>query len=134
MRKCRITQWIYDLADKLERSFKKMVRTFLPTIPLPNNGVATKSPQLPAKPEEEEIKYQEKIRFTDRLKVLKPEELGQLVQKIVEICPLAFREVEGQKAQILVDNMDVFSFKQVVEFLGQLEEIDDSIAKRQKLQ
>lgn len=59
------------MADKLEKSFKKMVKTFLPTINLPGAPVKA-SATAATKHEEEEIKYQDKIRFTDRIKVLRP--------------------------------------------------------------
>lgn len=79
-----------------------MVKTFLPAISLP--GVPAKSvvPE-PVKKEEEEVKYHDKIRLTDRLKVLKPDELGIVVKKLREVCPRAFRETEGSHAQIFID-------------------------------
>lgn len=49
-----------------------MVKTFLPAIVLPGTQPKAQAPPAP-KPEEEEIKYQDKIRFTDRIKVLRPE-------------------------------------------------------------
>lgn len=69
-----------------------MVRAFLPSINLPGAPQKT-SAAPPPKSAEEEIKYNDKIKFTDRLKTLKPEELGVLVTKITEICPQAFKEV-----------------------------------------
>ena len=33
----------------------------------------------------------------------------------MSVCPPAFREVDDEKAQILVDNMDIISFKEINE-------------------
>lgn len=82
-----------------------MVRTFLPSILLP--GLPPKAAASPvSKSSCEEIKYSDKIKFIDRIKVLKPEELGVLVSKISEVCPAAFKETESEKAQIYVDLID----------------------------
>ena len=56
------------------------------------------------------------------------------MQKVIDVCPMAFREVDGDKAQILVDNMDVISFKLILDTLSELEDIDDTLAKRSKMQ
>ena len=32
-----IIQWIYNLAERLEKAFKKMVKSYLPFVPLSNN-------------------------------------------------------------------------------------------------
>jgi nitrous oxide reductase accessory protein NosL len=64
--------------------------------------------------------------------VLRPEELGILVSKITELCPKAFKEMEGEKAQILVDLIDPVSFKAILTTLENLEEPEDVTLKKQK--
>lgn len=49
-----------------------MVKTFLPTINLPGVPANAPASQM-AKQEDEEVKYHDKIRFTDRLKTLRAE-------------------------------------------------------------
>ena len=56
-------------AEKLEKLFKKLVKNHFPAIVLPGQPAKTAS----AKPEAEEIKHDDKIKFVDRIKVLKPE-------------------------------------------------------------
>lgn len=46
--------------------------------------------------------------------MLRPEELGLVVTKIKEVCPKAFKDGDGERAQILVDMFDLNSFKQVM--------------------
>lgn len=63
----------------------------------------------------EEVTYQEKVRFSQRIKTLTQEDLGKIVQMIQAQCPDAFKELEGGKAQILVDNMDLEAFQKINE-------------------
>ncbi len=54
------------------------------------------------------------MKFADKFKMLSAHENGLIVQYIKTVCPTAFRE-EEERAQILVDNMDVITFKQIIE-------------------
>jgi hypothetical protein len=65
--------------------------------------------------ETEEVTYQEKLRFSQRIKNLSQEELGSVVDMIRSFCPDAFRELEKDRAQIIVDNLDSDSFQKVNE-------------------
>lgn len=65
--------------------------------------------------ETDEVTYQEKLRFSQRIKNLSQEELGSVVDMIRSLCPDAFRELEKDRAQIIVDNLDSDSFQKVNE-------------------
>ena len=65
----------------------------------------------------EEVTYQEKIRFTQRMKLLTQEDLAKIVQMIQGSCQDAFKETGEGKAQILVDNIDVESFQKINEYV-----------------
>ena len=76
------TQWIYSVADRLERAFKKMVEFYLPNIPL----LAGTQPPPPKKEEEpqheEEVPLQSKHQFVDKLRLLSPANLKAVVECI----------------------------------------------------
>lgn len=55
---------------------------------------------------EEEVPFQTKFQFVEKLRLLSPPSLKALTEKITEVCPKAFAESEDGKAQILVDLLD----------------------------
>jgi hypothetical protein len=56
------------------------------------------------------------MKLADKFKILSPHQNAQIVDYIQAICPTAFRE-QGDKVQVLVDNMDIITFKQLLEYL-----------------
>lgn len=66
--------------------------------------------------DEEEITFAEKMKLADKFKVLSPSQNEEIVRYIQAICPPAFRELD-EKVQLLVDNMDIITFKQIIEYL-----------------
>lgn len=55
-----------------------------------------------------------------------------MVAKIQELCPSAFRDGDGDKAQIVMDLIDMKSWKQVLAALENVEETEDVTTKRHK--
>lgn len=55
---------------------------------------------------EEEVPFQTKFQFVEKLRLLSPQSLKALTDKITEVCSKAFVESEDGKAQILVDLLD----------------------------
>ncbi len=49
--------------------------------------------------------YQDRLRFSERLKLLTPRELGEIVEMISKENTEAFRYVEKDRAHIVVDNI-----------------------------
>jgi len=56
----------------------------------------------------------EKIKLADFFRVFSPEQNKLLVEYIQGVCSTAFRVVE-EKAQIVVDNIDIITFKQIMQ-------------------
>ncbi len=52
------------------------------------------------------ISYEEKISFSNQAKELTPPQLADLVKLVKEVAPNAFREIDKDNVQILVDNID----------------------------
>lgn len=48
------------------------------------------------------------------------------------VCPPAFQEVDDEKAQILVDNIDIVSFRELMDMIDNIEECDDYVVKKIK--
>ena len=53
------------------------------------------------------------MRLADAFKNFSPEKNKTLVEYIKSVCPAAFRMEE--RAQIVVDNIDIITFKQIME-------------------
>ena len=92
--------WIHTIADKLDKMCKKMIKNYLPNIQLPLPGIQSGRPEtmqpieaLEEPVETDEVTYQEKLRFSQRIKNLSQEELGSVVDMIRSLCPDAFREL-----------------------------------------
>lgn len=112
--------WIWKLADKLERSFKKYVKNYLPLVALPLSRLISK-PELRGSgttatqdvfTEEaaESISYNDKVEFANNLKQLQPEQVGAIVHMIQNSSGSALTEVDKERYQIVVDNIDTEVF------------------------
>jgi hypothetical protein len=55
------------------------------------------------------------MRLADKFKVLSPSQNNEVVEYIQVCCPTAFKE-QDEKVQIVVDNMDIITFKQIMEY------------------
>ena len=73
------------------------------------------------------------MKFSEKLKHLAADELGQIVQMIINECPKGFKEVDGDKAQIMVDNLDINIFRKLNEEIDNLSnDLEDKISKKVK--
>lgn len=54
-----------------------------------------------------------KLQLVDKLRLISPPNMQVVVELIREICSKAFTENEEGKAQILVDLLDIESFKKL---------------------
>ena len=132
--------WIFNLADKLERYFKKLIKNYLPQIQLnpPKDGAqqqqaqqtqpqaaqqtaqqaVQQQPQQPAEQvyeEPEGLTFTQKNQFSQKMRHITQEQLGIVVQIIQSSCPTAFRDVDKDKCQILVDQLTVETFNVLTE-------------------
>ena len=105
------------MAEDLERTAKKMIQKLKATIGY--NQPKKKSPEdEPAKSEEEEededdeaeIPFDERIKFTDNVRKLTIEQMTSLVKMMQEECPSVLDDLDSDKLQIKVDDIDRISF------------------------
>ncbi|CAD8082616.1 unnamed protein product [Paramecium sonneborni] len=106
------TSWITKIAEKLERLFKKNVKNYLPLVNLPQVVPKTKETPSDVYQEEpqEQVTYNDKVEFSNNLKQLAPEQIGLIVHMIQNTSPNAFIEIEREKYQIIVDNIEFEAF------------------------
>lgn len=52
------------------------------------------------------LSYNEKVKLANDVKDLNPTKLGEIVAVIKQSCPNAFKDIDGDNCQIVVDNID----------------------------
>ncbi|CAD8103581.1 unnamed protein product [Paramecium sonneborni] len=104
--------WITKLSEKLEKSFKRYVKNYLPIVNLPQSSIKIKKVTEEVAQEETQltISHNEKVEFSNNLKQLNPDQIGALVQIIQTNSPNAFVVVNKERFQIIVDNIDFNTF------------------------
>lgn len=122
-------QWIYSLAERLEKAFKKMVKSYLPNINIASTSSQTKHQSKENKHQQneivkdedyddfphEEVPFTIKLQFVEKLRLISPASIKILTDYISQICPKAFSEGEDGKAQMIIDLLDQQSFQLVSE-------------------
>ena len=73
--------------------------------------------------EDEDVTFEDKVAFTEKVRRLTNEGLTRLVKKIKEKCKEALEDVDAEKLHIQVDKIDKESF----EVLSKL--VDDNLVK-----
>eukprot|EP01017_Pseudomicrothorax_dubius_P013077 TRINITY_DN1563_c0_g1_i2.p1 TRINITY_DN1563_c0_g1~~TRINITY_DN1563_c0_g1_i2.p1 ORF type:complete len:234 (-),score=46.53 TRINITY_DN1563_c0_g1_i2:112-813(-) len=126
--------WIYIQADKLEKYTKKVVKNHFPMINFPKPSKLKESSKAEAAQFEdiggddigETIPYAEKIRLSNMVKSLTQEQLGQVVKIIQEEAPSAFKEIDRERYQIHLDNLDRDTFQKLIDFIEGLAKIESN--------
>lgn len=59
---------------------------------------------------QEQVSYNDKVEFSNSLKQLQPEQIGLIVHMIQNTCPNAFVEIDREKYQIIIDNIEPEAF------------------------
>lgn len=54
------------------------------------------------------------MKLADKFKVLSEQQNAEIVEYIQMACPTAFRDYD-ERVQLLVDNLDIITFKQLLE-------------------
>ena len=67
----------------------------------------------------EEVSFEEKVAFTEKVRRLTNQGLTRLVTKVKEICKDALEDVDAEKLHIQVDKIDSESFKKLVELVDE---------------
>jgi hypothetical protein len=66
------------------------------------------------------VTYQDRVRFAEKLRKMTPDQLGEVTSMLQRVCPPAFQEVDDEKAQILVDNIDIVSFRELMDMIDNI--------------
>ncbi|CAD8168286.1 unnamed protein product [Paramecium octaurelia] len=106
------SSWITKLSEKLEKSFKKYVKNYLPLVNVPQSSIKIRKITDEAVQEDTHltISHSEKVEFSNILKQLNPDQIGALVQIIQTGSPSAFVVVSKERFQIIIDNIDFDTF------------------------
>ncbi len=82
------------------------------------------------------ISFDEKVKMTEKVKKLKPEDLTQFVHMVQELCPKAVADVDAKRLQIKVDDIEKNAFEKLTKMLdekiGEEEEVREPNNKRAK--
>ena len=108
----------------MEKVSKKLVNKAKEDIGIGSKGAAKKKKEENKKggvdsenedeeEEVEEVPFEKKVNFTEKVRRLTNEGLTKLVKKVKEVCPQALEDVDEQKLHIKVDEIDKDSFEKL---------------------
>lgn len=117
---------IYRMAEDLESTSKKLINKLKTRLGLNTSAAKKRSPdQEMVKSDEDEdedddddadVSFDERIKFTDNVRKLKIEEMTTLVRMIQEKCPNVLDDLDSEKLQIKVDDIDKKLFEEFMAF------------------
>ncbi|KAL4441774.1 hypothetical protein ABPG74_008771 [Tetrahymena malaccensis] len=100
--------WIWKLADKLDKYYKKLIKNYLPMVQVQLAvGKKEKKDDKASKQSDVFIDnfQEEKSSFTAKIKQLTEEQLGSIVEQIRQENPQAFIRLDNKKLQVIVDSI-----------------------------
>ena len=68
---------------------------------------------------EEEVSFEDKVAFTEKVRRMTNQGLTRLVSKVKDICKEALEDVDEEKLQIQVDKIDKESFKKLSDLVDE---------------
>ncbi len=71
------------------------------------------------------VAFEEKVKFTEKVKRLSKEALTEFVKMVQTMTPKAMRDVGAKKLQIRVDDIDKAMFSKFTEFLDSQSKKDE---------
>ena len=83
--------------------------------------------------EVEEVPFEKKVQFTEKVRRLTNDGLTRLVKKVKDICPNALEDVDDQKLHIKVDDIDKESFDKLDALVDENLKTSKDIAKENLL-
>lgn len=114
---------IYRMAEDLEATTKKMISKLKGSLGLSaTNKKRTREDEMKSddeddEDEEAEISFDLRIKFTDYVRKLTIEQMTTLVRMIQEECPRVLEDLDSDRLQIKVDDIDKNSFDKLMDFL-----------------
>ncbi|EAR97217.2 bromodomain protein (macronuclear) [Tetrahymena thermophila SB210] len=106
--------WIWKLADKLDKYYKKLIKNYLPMVQVQQTvGKKEKKDDKASKQQDVYIDnfQEEKSSFTAKIKQLTEEQLGSIVEQIRLENPQAFIRLDNKKLQVIVDSISFESLQ-----------------------
>ncbi|KAL4488888.1 hypothetical protein ABPG72_005675 [Tetrahymena utriculariae] len=113
--------WIWKLADKLDKYYKKLIKNYLPMVLVQQTvGKKEKKDDKASKQQDVYIDnfQEEKSSFTAKIKQLTEEQLGSIVEQIRQENPQAFIRLDNKKLQVIVDSI---SFETLQNYNSQID-------------
>ncbi len=113
---------IYKQAEHLEKISKKFVNKFKEEAGMTKGGAKAKKKEDTKaagdsdnddEEESEDVPFEKKVNFTEKVRRLTNEGLTKLVKKVKDLCPKALEDVDEQKLHIKVDDIDKESFEKL---------------------
>lgn len=111
---------IYRMAEELERTTKKLIQKFTAISSCgkkrSREDEIGKSDEDDDEDEDTQITFDDRIRFTDNVRKLTIEQMTTLIRMIQEECPNVLDDLDSDKLQIKVDDIDKPSFDKLVSY------------------
>jgi len=128
---------IYKQAFKLEKVQKKLIKKYLPQYqksqrPKPdfnNNNEEAKYPHEGGNDAANQIHrvlFNQKVKFSQKIKKLSQDQLVKVIQIIQDGCPLSLREVTKDKINIKVDDLNAETFAKINSYMEEIFSAEDS--------
>lgn len=78
-----------------------------------NDSASAEAPEQDEEDEVEEVPFERKVGFTEKVRRLTNDGLTKLVKKLKELCPDSLEDVDAEKLHIKVDFIDKESFEKL---------------------
>ena len=117
---------IYLLAETMEKSCRKIINQCKDDLGIAAKPKKTKTDHdqtaataQDAEMSEEEVSFEDKVAFTEKVRRMTNQGLTRLVSKVKDICKEALEDVDEEKLQIQVDKIDKESFKKLSDLVDE---------------
>ena len=91
-----------------------------------NEEVESAAEEKESESETDEVSFEDKVAFTEKVRRLTNEGLTKLVKKVKELCADALEDVDAEKLHIQVDKIDKKSFDNLTKL------VDENLVKSNK--
>ena len=103
---------IYKLAEEMEKVCKKAINEAKEELQLSSKSRGGVE-------EQEEVSFEDKVSFTEKVRRLTNQGLTRLVTRVKELCKDALEDVDAEKLHIQVDKIDSESFRKLVDLVDE---------------
>ena len=100
---------IVKMANHCEKAFKKLIEKQF------KNYMSKSSSKNEIEDNDSTLTMEQKMKLTDKIRVLSNERLTQVVKMIMKECPKGIEDVDSEKLQIKIDLIDHKTYTQLLE-------------------